>query len=93
MVTDFVAEFNHDGNVDLLETSCSPFRGCGEFLFLNNGDGTLSVPPGTNALVPGVGLAGDFDGDGYTDLLGPFQAMAAKFRFSWVTVTGAFSRR
>jgi FG-GAP-like repeat len=68
----FSADFNHDGNVDVILNGCNPFTGvCGAYLLLSNGDGTFSDPPGTNVLTNGVATVGDFDGDGNPDLAGP----------------------
>ena len=66
----FEADFNHDGNVDVLIYACGS-NGCGEYLLLSNGDGTFSNPPGTNVLTPSVESVGDFDGDENPDLAGP----------------------
>lgn len=68
----FSADFNHDGNVDIIVSGCNPFSGnCGESLSLTSPDGSLSEPPGTNVLTNGADIVGDFDGDGNLDLAGP----------------------
>jgi hypothetical protein len=70
-VPSFSADFNHDGNVDVIVHSCSPFNHpCGESLILSNGNGTFSSPPGSNVLTGGASIGGDFDGDGSPDLAG-----------------------
>jgi len=69
-VPQFVADFNHDGNVDVVLSSCQVFHGCNESLLLMKADGTLSAPPGTNVLQAGANITADFDGDGNPDLAG-----------------------
>lgn len=67
----FSADFNHDGNVDVINYVCGIFGGgCGASLLLSNGDGTFSDPPATNVLTGSLYAAGDFDGDGNPDLAG-----------------------
>lgn len=50
-----VADFNHDSKLDLLTSGSE---------LLGNGDGTFTLGPP----IPGAWIAGDFNGDGLTDL-------------------------
>lgn len=63
-------DYNNDGNLDLFVTSSE--QGTGNFLYLNNGDGTFTAIS-TGSIVTDGGTAtgcvwGDFDNDGWLDL-------------------------
>lgn len=83
---EFSADFNRDGNVDVIVYTNTVVHPPGEFLLLSNGDGTFSDPPGTNVLFPGADTVGDFDGDGNADLAGP--ANNGKLALAIVTGNG-----
>ncbi len=72
---EFVADFNHDGNVDAILTHCilsgwPPKSNCTEQAQLNNGNGTISPAPVIAALMNQTTTPGDFDGDGNPDMAG-----------------------
>jgi uncharacterized protein (TIGR03437 family) len=63
-----VADFNRDGNLDLVVTTVLDTVGAPLYLLLGNADGTFQTPVSlSNALTVSV-VAADFDGDGNPDL-------------------------
>ncbi len=90
-----VADFNHDGNLDLGASYNSPYP---LRVSLGNGDGTLQTPvaySGTTS--PGDIQTGDFNGDGWSDLVlthGPANAVSiylnrrdGSFKPPWTFIT------
>jgi len=72
---EFIADFNHDGNVDAILTHCviggfPPKANCSERAELNDGNGGVAPAPVTAALTNRTTTPGDFDGDGNSDLAG-----------------------
>lgn len=65
-----LADFNKDGNLDYAASSAVPFLG-GVFVRLGNGDGTFANNATTigNPNTPISVAAGDFNGDGHTDII------------------------
>jgi hypothetical protein len=65
-----VADFNHDGNVDVASTQPYPnFNSTGVSVLLGNGDGTLQAPQAYSGMEEPFGIAtGDFNGDKKSDL-------------------------
>ena len=62
-----VADFDHDGNLDVVAVDQS--TGSAFQLFLGNGNGTLKTPKTLAGITrPDTALAGDFNGDGVPDL-------------------------
>jgi hypothetical protein len=65
----FLADLNHDGKLDVLTTSLSA---PGEFeVFLGKGDGTFQALELVDSYDEGIGGLGDFDGDGFPDIVQP----------------------
>jgi hypothetical protein len=66
-------DFDNDGNLDLLVTNGGRFSPLPNFLYKNNGDGTFTKITSGNVVtdlkVSFAGTWGDYDNDGYIDLL------------------------